>query len=143
MDGTGTSKATMKGTMNGTLGRTLYSTAKSTYNFGIHSGTGSTIEIISHDSEKQVTISGYIESIYSLHLPEDFFNEERVENHGGGYITVNMSGDTYICRWELNDLLNGMGWKMIGYSTGSTDGGEVVRELWSFYSKQTKSKKGK
>ena len=143
MDSTGKLKSTLKGTMNGTLSKTLYSTAKSTYNFGVHSGTGTTLEITSHDTEKQVTISGYKETIYSLHLPEDFFDTEKVEEHGGGYVTVNMTGDTYICRWQLNDLLNGMGWKLIGYSTGGADGGELVRELWSYSSTQAKSKKGK
>ena len=143
MDGASTFRSTLKGTLNGTLNKTLYSTAKSTYNFGIHSGTGSTIEITSHDTEKQVTISGHKETIHSLHLPDDFFDEERVEKHGGDYITVNMSGDNYICRWQLNDLLNGMGWKLIGYSNGNTDGGDLVRELWSLSSKQGKSKKGK
>ena len=90
----------VKGALNGTLGKTLYSTAKSAYNLGAHAGTGTTLEVTCYEREPVhvVSFSGYKEAVFSLNLPQDFYAEQRVVQRGGGYVTVNLSGDTYISR---------------------------------------------
>ena len=135
----GTLKGT--GTLNGSLGKTVYGTATSTFNFGIHPGIGTTLEITSYDAERHVTLTAYKETLYSLDLPEDFFSDELCEQHGGGYMTMNMKDETYISRWQLNDLLNGLGWKLIGYSAVGGDNTGSVKEIWAQPRKELKVKK--
>ena len=107
----------------------------------LYPGTGTTLEVTSHDSDRHVKLTGYKEVIRTLSLPEDFLASDKLEKHGGGYLTVNMKDETYISRWQLNDLLNGLGWKLAGYSAFTLDGAMCVKELWALPSRQFRVKK--
>ncbi len=64
-------------------------------------GTGTTLEVTSKDGDRHVKLTGYKEVIRSLSLPDDFLASDKLEKHGGGYLTVNMREETYISRYIL------------------------------------------
>ncbi len=70
-------------------------------------GTGTTLEVTSQDGDRHVKLTGYKEVIRSLSLPDDFLASDKLEKHGGGYLTVNMREETYISRCD-NASFHGM-----------------------------------
>ena len=122
--------------MSGTLRGTLFTTAKA--GLGINTGTGSTLEVMSSDAVRAVTVSGYREALLAAHIPINRLNESEIGDRGNGYVTAIFQGDNYFTRFELNDMLHGLGWKMTGYTTAPDSEGITCHEMWT---KHVKSKK--
>ena len=122
--------------MSGTLKGTLYSTA--TTGLGINSGTGSTIEITSRETERALLITGYKEAITALNVPLGALSAGDMADRGNGYVTARFGGDNFITRFELNDMLHGLGWKLIGYSSAYVGTDMVCNEVWSKHIKNSK-----
>ncbi len=122
-------------TFRSTGGSTLFQTAKS--GFAFHVGTGSTLEVSSRDGETIVEISGYLETLVSLDIAGDTVPDEAFHHYGNGYVTVTLQQDYYVSRFELNDVLNGAGWKMAGYtatpttSPTTTNTSTLFTEIWT------------
>ena len=129
---------------------TLFHTAE---DGSIRSGTGSMIEVTSRSDTRMTTISCYAEVITELHLPKaaidnsDYFegtisdkkNGKKssprsdvvsVVHRGNGYVTMYLP-KTVMSRFELRDLLNGLGWKMGNYAACSHGGAMIHSEVWS------------
>ena len=124
--------------MTSTLKGTLFTTAKA--GLGINIGTGSTLEVMSKDAARALTVSGYREGLESAEIPLDRLSDEEIVDCGNGYISAIFKGDQYFTRIELNDLLHGLGWKLIGYSMSHDGKGMVCHELWSKHIKGSSKK---
>ena len=118
-------------------------------------GTGSVLEVTSCSNTNMATISCYAEVIPELHLPaqaidnSDYFegtiSKDRKKNgkmssprkdvisvvhRGNGYVTVYVPQGV-MSRYELRDLLNGLGWKMTGHALCSHEGALIHNEVWA------------
>ena len=128
----------------------------------IRSGTGTTLEVTSRSDTRIATISCYAEVIPELNLPSevvdssDYFEGTigkdnktgkksspradvmSVVHRGNGYVTVYLP-QKVMSRYELRDLLQGLGWRLAGLTTCSHEGAMVREEVWSSSTKRQRT----
>ena len=118
-------------TLNSTIKGTIFHTART--GFGLHPGSGTTLEVVTSDN--QVKISGFFAAVASLNIEilHDV-DQADIEHHTSSYVSIVLQGDNYVTPYEVHDVLNGMGWKLAGYSTcrsSDPEEGMIVHELWT------------
>ena len=135
----------------------LYKTAE---DGTVRSGTGSVMEVTSRGDTNITTISCYAEVIPKLHLPSqaidnsDYFEGTishdkkngkvtsprtdvvSVVHRGNGYVSMYVPQGV-MSRYELRDLLNGLGWTMTSHALCSHDGALIHSEIWSHHLNKT------
>ena len=106
----------------------LYFTAERRKPF--NAGMGTSLEITSCDEARIISVSGYKEALRSIDLSTEESIGSQVQSFGNGYVTITLTGSSYISSFELNDDLNGQNWKLNGYSVTHKDEQIWRHEIW-------------